>query len=80
VLPLPSVAVEDGEPTEQGRARLALASWAAQRVGLPVQVSGESQAAERVVALLAEQGVAAEVGTGTTAGNDVALRWRMPEE
>lgn len=79
-LPLPTIAMEDGEPTEAGSNRLALAVWAARRVGLSVQVSGDDEDVERVVALLVEQGVAAEAGDGSAPGGEVALRWQMPEE
>jgi uncharacterized hydrophobic protein (TIGR00271 family) len=79
-LPLPSVAVEDGEPTDQGRADLALATWAARRVALPVEVLGEDNAAGRVATLLSEQGVASEVGDGASPSGEVTLRWLMPEE
>jgi uncharacterized hydrophobic protein (TIGR00271 family) len=78
--PLPDVAVADGEPTEEGREKLALAVWAARRVGLPVLVSGPAEAADNVAARFAEQGIEAEVVPGRSANGEVTLRWGSVEE
>lgn len=74
LLALPPVEVSDGEPTEAGLRSLGLAVWAAKRTGLPLRVSGSDAAAQAVIDVLAEQGVAATRVPGG-GGETVALRW-----
>lgn len=71
----------DGEaPDPAGARALATAAWAARRLGLPVAVSGGSEAErEAAVAALTQAGVEALVGDANAPG-PVALDWRLPEE
>ena len=78
--PLPAVAVEEGEPTPEGARALSLAVWAAQRIGLPVLVSGDDAAADSIAELLRAQQVEAEVAPGSSAVGEVALRWSVTPE
>jgi uncharacterized hydrophobic protein (TIGR00271 family) len=76
--PLPSIAVEDGEPTEAGLPAFSLAVWAGQRLLLPVLVSGQSEDAEGVVELLRAQQVDARVAPESAPRGQVDLRWGNP--
>ena len=93
--PLPVIAVtrdpadgegQDGEeaslrPTEDGAGGLALAVWAASRIGAPIEASGRSEAAEAVAALLRARGVDAVAHSDRTAPADrVTLNWLAPDE
>ena len=78
--PLPDVAVEEGEPTEDGARALTLAAWAARRLEMPIMVEGTGPAANRVRALLEERRVATISGTGTAVAGEVGLRWATAEE
>ncbi|MFN4098110.1 MAG: DUF389 domain-containing protein, partial [Sphingomonas sp.] len=73
VAALPDVAVADDKPNAEA---LATAIWAAQRIKLPIGVSGSG--AQTVVDALTEAGVDARVtGNGTAPAR---LRWLAPEE
>lgn len=76
MLALPSVAIEEGEPNEAGQAQLELATWAAQRIGLPIVVSGEAEVAEAIAASLRESGVEATVEPNRSR-DTVALGWSV---
>jgi uncharacterized hydrophobic protein (TIGR00271 family) len=77
--PLPAVAVAGSEPSADGEVALALAIWAARRIGSPVVVSGPDDAAARVAELLREAGAEARVDDGPGVPGGVALRWDTPE-
>lgn len=76
--PLPTIEVEDGAPTEAGSAQLALAVWAAQRLSLPVLVSGRARDAEAIVELLRAQGVDGRLAPESAPSGEVRLRWGNP--
>jgi len=65
---------EDDDPDSAGAAAIETAVWGAQRLGLPLGVSGAQ--ADRVLELLGQKGATAtrEPGTGTP----VTLSWRAP--
>ena len=71
----------DSEALDPAGARaIATAVWAERRLGLPVAVSGGTEARRAaVVAALAEAGVGA-VASDANAGGPVRLGWRLPEE
>lgn len=77
VAPLPGVSFQDGELDEAGRAAVATAIWASQRLGLEIAVSGPADEAEAVLGLMREAGVNAR-GTGN--GSAVEMRWVVPSE
>src|SRR5690606_25561542 len=62
VLPLSPISFDGDSPDEAGRAALATAVWAGQRLRLPISVSGPSARVERIVADLASTGVLAQEG------------------
>jgi uncharacterized membrane protein len=70
---LPDVAQRDGKPDPDA---LATAIWGAQRLNLPIGVSGPGAAA--VVEALTAAGVRASTVTGTGSGNAARLRWLAP--
>ena len=72
--PLPNVEFEGAAPSEAGDEALATAIWAARRLGLPVDVSGEDAGA--IAARLREQGVVTSVSEG--GGPGARLVWRTP--
>jgi hypothetical protein len=75
-LALPEVAVdEEGTPDANA---LALAGWAIQRVGTPVELSGSDDAVDAVAAALAEQGVTQIVRTNGS-GRTVRVSWIAPD-
>lgn len=76
-LALPEVEYREGQPTEGGRAALATAAWAAQRLNLEVAVSGSD--AEAAAEALAAAGAAARVVDGA-GGEGAVLRWLAPAE
>lgn len=75
-LPLPSIAVTEGEPTEAGGQSLALITWAAQRVGLPVALQGGGDALAEVAARLRAAGVTVVEQPGGPADR-VEVDWRL---
>ncbi|HWH17715.1 MAG TPA: DUF389 domain-containing protein [Allosphingosinicella sp.] len=78
--PLPDISFAGEAPDEAGIEALAAAAWAAQRLRLPIEVSGASEARARaVVEALREAGVDAQRGAGGGNGGRVRLRWMAPE-
>lgn len=78
VTPLGRVTFGDDAPDAGGAATIATAAWAAQRLGLPIAVSGGNPAErEAVVAALTQAGARASADGGLD-GGDVRLGWRMP--
>ncbi len=73
VAALPDIAVEDDKPAAEP---LATAIWAAQRIKLPIGVSGTG--AQTVVDALTEAGVDARPAPGN--GSTARLRWLAPDE
>lgn len=71
---LPDVALREGKPDADA---LAAAIWGAQRLNLPVGVSGPGAAA--VVEALTAAGISASVVTGGGSGGATRLRWLAPE-
>lgn len=77
VLPLGVVETEDDVPTERGAATVATAVWAAQRLGLPIAVSGGDEKRRAAVALmLADEG--ADARKVNNRGGEVTLSWVLP--
>lgn len=76
VAPAPIRFDEEG-PDAAGQRALQTAHWAAQRLHLPLGVSGPLAQADKVVAALVEAGVGAERLPG--GGREVTLRWLAPK-
>ncbi|MEO6386758.1 MAG: DUF389 domain-containing protein [Croceibacterium sp.] len=76
--PLPSVELKDGKSSDAGDAVLALATWAAQREGVGVLVSGPAKPAADVVSALKENGVDAS-RSGSGSARQVTLRWDLAD-
>ncbi len=76
--PLPAVAMEEGEPTEEGTRAIALSVWAAERLEMAVVVEGGSAAVARVRELLGERGVRTSAGGRNAPPGEVRLRWASP--
>jgi uncharacterized hydrophobic protein (TIGR00271 family) len=73
--PLPEIAFKGDAPSEGGAAALAIATWASQRLRLPIETSARNQRhAEAVAAALREAGVAARAAEAGDTDN-VRLRW-----
>ncbi|WP_447727869.1 DUF389 domain-containing protein [Sphingomonas koreensis] len=70
---LPDVALREGKPDPDA---LATAIWGAQRLNLPVGVSGPGAAA--IVEALTAAGVRASVVAGSGSGSAARLRWLAP--
>jgi len=79
IRPLPAIAFEGEEPTAAGRRALVLASWAQDRIGVPVRLTGpeDSVAVLRAILAAEEQAMRAEV-TGEGFG-DVSVGWAVGE-
>lgn len=76
LLALPSIALEDGSPTESGSRAMAVIAWAANRRGLPVELSGRGPALDDVAQALRDRGVTLTQTTGGPA-NRIQARWRV---
>ncbi|RPF72695.1 DUF389 domain-containing protein [Aurantiacibacter spongiae] len=76
--PLPSIAFAQGEPTDEGRAALALISWAAQRRDMPVMLQGGTPATrELAAAILRQEGIDITLSVG---GPLMQANWRTDLE
>ncbi|WP_374408388.1 TIGR00341 family protein [Pelagerythrobacter sp.] len=73
---LPQIAYEGEEPDDAAREAIALAGWAAQRLGRPVAVSGPAEQAAAVRDMLAGQGAQASIGED---GGELRLTWADAE-
>ena len=73
---LPAITLADGEPDDAGARALSLVSWAAQRTGYPVTLSGNAEAATAIAAQLRESGVTATVNASGGTGS-VAATWAV---
>jgi uncharacterized hydrophobic protein (TIGR00271 family) len=67
---------DDGSPDEAGRAALAEVIWAANRLGLAIDVSGPPARANVVIDALTKAGVTA---TRSGGGARLTLRWAVPD-
>ena len=77
VLPLPDLALDqDGAPANADS--LALALWAAQRIGLPIDIAVRGDDHSPLVQPFADRGVDARLTDGASADR-AALRWRVAE-
>ena len=74
-LPLPDLRMTDGKPDAEA---MATAIWAAQRLGLPIEVAGRGDDARAVADQLSGAGVT--VTEEAKAGSGVVLRWVLPNE
>lgn len=73
LLPLPTIAFADGEPTPGGRASLELVAWAASRRGQTITLTGGTPATREVAAdILAEAGVTPILAVG---GPTMSAQW-----
>jgi uncharacterized hydrophobic protein (TIGR00271 family) len=76
--PLPSIAYDGGELTEDGARALALVGWAGRRVGVPIELSGPERQVALAAATLEERGVAVRHQPG---GNGpVTAAWAAPDQ
>ncbi|MDN3646272.1 DUF389 domain-containing protein [Pontixanthobacter aestiaquae] len=75
---LPTIAFDDGEPTEAGMRALALIAWSSGRVGAPVVLSGPAAAVELAQKELAAAGVQL-FATETGRGPNVTAKWGSVE-
>lgn len=76
--PLPDVEWEGDSPSADGARAIAIAAWAAKRLGLTVSVSAsDAENAEAVVEELTRQGAKAQTQPGGRSG-DVQLQWMLP--
>lgn len=76
-LPLPSLPMNNGEPTEAGLENMALVSWAASRLDTKIRLAGPADAVEKARAIIADDDVAIE--TETRSGN-LTVGWVRPGE
>jgi hypothetical protein len=74
LLPLPELKIEDGKPDAEA---VQTAIWAAQRLGLPVEVTGRGDDAETVADMLRGAGVG--VTSAPDGRSGVTLRWLLPD-
>ena len=66
-------------PDAAGRAAIATAIWGAQRLNLPIAISGPKDHADQVADALANAGVGiVRAGTRGGSGGSVTLRWQAP--
>lgn len=73
---LPQISFTDEEISTVGQEALGLAEWAIARVGLPVRISGRSDAVEAVRLAFAERGITTVQAEPRGAGyGDVTLQW-----
>lgn len=77
--PLPAVPFEDGEPTAEGSDAIALIVWAAQRVNVPVVLSGSERNTARLTQLLGAQEIATRTEPGGN-GDRVLVSWGTPAQ
>ncbi|HSG35329.1 MAG TPA: DUF389 domain-containing protein [Sphingomonadaceae bacterium] len=78
--PLPDVLFENGRPTAQGQEALGLIVWAAERVDVPLVLTGDSENTTRLAALLAEREIASRSMVTVPTGNRVQVSWGAPGE
>ncbi|MDC0886652.1 DUF389 domain-containing protein [Altererythrobacter sp.] len=79
--PLPDIALEDGELTEEGAAAAQLVQWAASRTRLPIRLSGRGEAVGQLAATMRNAGIEVSVEEGGPAGQ-ISTSWnavRTPE-
>lgn len=71
---LPSIALGEDGPTEQGAAAEATVIWAATRIGLPVSLSGPDDQIEALATRLRSAGVQVD-GMDAATGDTITVRW-----
>ncbi|QDP19288.1 TIGR00341 family protein [Sphingomonas xanthus] len=77
IMPLPRLRLlDDGQPDP---ASVALIGWAARRVGTPIEISGDEEAAERLRETLATMGVI-DVTVESRTGRALGVRWLTDED
>ncbi len=76
--PLPDVAFGDGEPTAEGKDAIALIVWAAQRVNVPIVLTGSERNTARLAQLLGQQEIATRREPGD--GDRVLVSWGAPAQ
>jgi len=77
-LPLPNIAFEADQPTDEGLRALNIVAWAAKRVDVPVTLTGGTPATRETAAgLLAEQDVEVQLARG---GSEMSANWRAPTQ
>ncbi|MBV2146938.1 DUF389 domain-containing protein [Sphingobium sp. AS12] len=77
VLPLPTLSI-DSDDVPSDADQLALALWAAQRVGIPVDVAVRGAGHEALLKRFTDRGIDARIVAGASADRAV-LRWRVEE-
>ncbi len=79
-VPLPSIAMADGEPAGGEAEDIEQAGWAGRRIGVPIGVGGAEEEALRVIAALRDTGArAVYVGDQDSTPGNVSLRWMPPD-
>ncbi len=78
--PLPDVPFEEGEPTEAGQVALDIIAWAAQRIGVPVILSGRAGEVAQVADFLEGEGVETRATVDERADEAVTASWGAPDE
>ena len=75
---LPAISFDDNEPDAAGQRAMVIAIWAAERLAVPVGVSGPDANAALVIERLREAGIDARRLSGAQSGS-VALSWLAPD-
>ena len=76
--PLPQVAFDDQEPSEDGLAALRLIGWAGQRVGVPIVLEGPEEQVEAAAETLENDGIVVRRRTGGS--GPVSSSWAAPDQ
>jgi len=77
--PLPDITFDGEEPTAAGRRALTLASWAQERVGVPVQLEGPEASVAMLRSILAADGKAMRAQTTGSGFGTVTVTWALEE-
>lgn len=78
---LPSVAFDGDAPDASGREAIRTAIWAAQRLRVPIGVSGADSRVATVIEALTDAGIGAVAAPGSaTTDGAVRLSWRAPDQ
>lgn len=76
VRPLPDVQFsKDNQPTDEGLVQLALISWAANRLNLPVALSGSAEQSKYVADFLTAKGIAVQQTKSGSPRDTVVVKW-----
>jgi len=80
-LPLPAIAMRDGELTDAGKKAFTLASWAASRIDSPIGINGSDEDSELLIKMFASNKAKALRKKALPLRADaVSLGWLAPDE